>query len=252
VAVGLAKKVRTPPPRQRQQGPRRRDTRPAGSRSLGLDRRGLLTAAGAAGVLVVAILVVVLTRGGGSGAQAALRAQDVRTIQAAGCTVRDVPPLAPTHGDHPSAFHQDSPTLTSKVKWSTFPPSAGGHYQSPAVWGFYRKPVNPRLVVHNEEHGGLIVWWGDKVPAATVDRLQSFYDDSPVSVLGTPIAGLGSKISLTAWTGDPKRYYVNGNYGMGHIMTCSRFDAKAFALFRDAFRGHGPEGLPMSANQPGT
>ena len=78
--------------------------------------------------------------------------------------------------------------------------------------------------------------------AATVDELERFYQESPNSMLGTPIAGLDSKIALTAWTGDPATYYRDGDYGMGHIATCKTFDEKAFEAFRDAYRGKGRPG----------
>ena len=72
-----------------------------------------------------------------------------------------------------------------------------------AVWGFYTEPVNPRMVVHNEEHGGVIIWWGSKVPAATVAKLHAFYNEQPTARFGTPYPKLGSKIAITAWTGNP-------------------------------------------------
>ena len=97
----------------------------------------------------------------------------------------------------------------------------------------------------------MIIWWGDEVPAVTVAKLRAFYDESPVAMFGTPYPRLGSKIALTAWTGNPARYYVHGYYGMGHIAICPGFDAKAFTAFRDAYRGKGPEGIPMSADEPG-
>ena len=62
---------------------------------------------------------------------------------------------------------------------------------------------------------------------------------------------LGNKIALTAWTALPGNYYTNGNYGIGHIAICSKFDQKAFAAFRSAYRGKGPEGVPLSADEPG-
>jgi len=167
---------------------------------------------------------------------------------AAGCTYRDVAPLPPKDRVN---YHNDVPTLSTKVKWSTFPPSGGGHYGLWAVWGFYTDPVNPRQVVHNEEHGAVVIWWGPKVPAATVAKLQAFYQEEPTGMFGTPIAGLGDKIALTAWTGDPARYYRNGYYGIGHIAVCRGYDPKAFRVFRDAFRGHGPEGIPLSDDAPG-
>ena len=76
-------------------------------------------------------------------------------------------------------------------------------------------------------------------------------------MLGTPVAGLGARIALTAWTadpawkGDPGLAYLHGYYGMGHIAVCTRFDQAAFAAFRDAYRGRSPQGFPLSGDRPG-
>jgi len=247
----MAKKARTPPP-PRQQGPRQRS--PSGPSSGGRSQRSALVAGVLAGGVIVAVVLAVVFTHKKSPSSPANDSIPAPTAQmaAAGCTLKSVPPLPPTHGDVQSGYHADSPTLTSKVKWATDPPSAGGHYQYWAIWGFYDQPVNPRQVVHNEEHGAMVMWWGDKVPAATVAKLRAFYDESPNSMFGTPYPTLGNKIALTAWTGDPHRYYVDGYYGMGHIAICPRFDEAAFKAFRDAYRGKGPEGIPMSSNTPGS
>jgi hypothetical protein len=179
------------------------------------------------------------------------------TMRAAGCTDRDVAPYPPKDEATANNYHDDFPTLAAKPHWSTFPPSGGGHYRLWATWGFYRKPVNPALVVHDEEHGGVVIWWGPKVPAATVEKLAGFYRGQPVGVLGTPIAGLGSKIALTAWTadpawkGEPGLAYFHHRYGMGHIAVCPQFDERAFAAFRRAYRGRSPQGFPLAEDRPG-
>ena len=179
------------------------------------------------------------------------------TMRAAGCTYRDVAPYPPKDVAGNNNYHDDFPTLTTKPHWSTFPPSAGGHFRLWATWGFYRAPVNPRMVVHNEEHGGVVIWWGPGVPRSTVDELRAFYDEQPVAVFGTPIAGLGQKIALTAWTADPawkgnvELAYAHHHYGMGHVAVCPRFDHKAFAAFRNAYRGKSPQGFPTAADRPG-
>jgi hypothetical protein len=242
----LAKKSRTPPPPRPVQSPKRREStaRP----KLDLSRRNQvfwgLAAAGVATVIAVVLAIVLGGGGGGAGSSASV----AKAMAAAGCTFVSKPVLPPKDGKN---FHNDAPTPTTKVKWSTFPPSGGGHYQLWAVWGFYTQSVPPQQVVHNEEHGGVVIWWGPKVPQSEVDKLASFYQSSPDGMFGTPIAGLGNKIALTAWTGDPGRYYRNHYYGIGHLATCTRFDEKAFTAFRDAYRGHGPEGVPLSADQPG-
>src|SRR5205085_3857533 len=168
-----------------------------------------------------------------------------KAMAAAGCSLKSVPPLPPTKDltGARGGYHLDVPTLTTKVKWSTFPPSGGAHDPLRAVWGFYTEPLKPRQVVHNEEHGGMIIWWGPKVPRSTVSKLAAFYQSSPEAMVGTPMAGLGDKIALTAWTGDSSRYYRNHYYGTGHLAICTNYSEKAFKAFREAYRGHGPEGI---------
>jgi hypothetical protein len=223
------------------QAPHRRDTK--SSNPLADVPRGVWFAS--VGVIAGVVLIGVILASGGSSTDAKA------AMLAAGCTFRDVKPLPPKKD--PTNYHADVPTLSTPTKglWSTSPPSAGAHYGLWAVWGFYRTPVNPRQVVHNEEHGAVVLWWGNKVPKSTVDQLESFYNQQPDGVFGTPYAALGNKIALTAWTGNPTDYYHNGDYGMGHIAVCSKFDQKAFDAFRKAYRGQGPEGIPLSADEPG-
>jgi hypothetical protein len=242
----VANKPQVPKPPRPVQAPKRRDDPKGASRWLSSLPRWIYLVVAA--ILIAVIAGAVFAFAGGS---KSTKSDVASTMTAAGCTYRQVVPLKPT--TKTGGYHGDVPTLSTKVKWSTFPPSAGAHYQLWAVWGFYTQPVNPRQVVHNEEHGAVVMWWGPKVPTSTVNKLQKFYDSSPGGMFGTPIAGLGNKIALTAWTGDPAKYSVtqNGDHGIGHIAICPDFDQHAFQTFRDAFRGKGPEGIPLSYDQPG-
>jgi hypothetical protein len=236
------KKTRTPPPPRRVQAPQKRnDPRP----DLGLRHRALLYAFSGAGIVGLVVVVLVIALAGGSKADAKAVATD---MTAAGCSFRTVKAFVPAgQGTHVNS-------LTKKLPWNTDPPSNGQHYPLWANWGFYTEAVNPRMVVHNEEHGGVILWWGSKVPSSTVEQLRAFYDEETDGVFGTPYASLGSKVAITAWTGDPTRYQRNGYYGEGHIGICPRYDAatkKAFTSFRKAFRGHGPEGIGLDQDKPG-
>ena len=91
----------------------------------------------------------------------------------------------------------------------------------------------------------MIIWWGDKVPPATVDKLHAFYNESPNGMLGTPYPKLGNKVAITAWTAP------DGGTGEGRIAICTAFDEDAFKTFRDAFRGKGPERFPLDTLTPG-
>ena len=247
-----SKKDRTPTPPRNVQAPKRRDSK--SSHPLAEVPRWVWYASVA--VLAGAVIVIaVLASGGSARAAPARRAPRLRCLRPAAPTAtssRFLPKKDPTN------YHADVPSLTTPTKglWSTNPPSGGAHYGLWAVWDFYTDPVNPRQVVHNEEHGGVIIWYGPDVSQATVNKLRSFYNEQTTGVLATPYPALGSKIALTAWTGNPTDYYrkVNGSiyYGIGHIAVCPSFNEKAFVAFRDAYRGKGPEGIPLSSDTAGS
>lgn len=244
------RKPRTPTPPRRVQAPQpRKDARPPGG---GTGRRRVLlyAIAGAGAIVVVAVVVAVAAFGGGG--KGVSEAQVAAAMRAAGCDFRTVPAYVPKSWPPMTSLHLDS--LTKKFPWNTSPPSNGLHYPEWAVWGFYTSPVNPRMVVHNEEHGGVILWWGSNVPQGTVDRLRDFYNQEPIGSFGTPYPSLGSKIAITAWTGDSLRYLRNRYFGQGHIAICPGYTQqteKAFAAFRKKYRGQGPEGVPLSSDAPG-
>jgi Protein of unknown function (DUF3105) len=241
----MAKKSRAPMPPKKVQAPRARAADPKGTP--GLSRRNALY--GLAGVAVVALVVGVAVVAFSGGSSKSASGGNVGSLMtAANCSFKTVTAYVPKgQGTHVAS-------LTKKFPWNTSPPSNGQHYPLWAVWGFYTEPVNPRQVVHNEEHGGVILWWGTGVSAATVSALRDFYNEQPDGGFGTPYANFGSKIAITAWTGDVAKYQTNGYYGQGHIAICPQYNAttkKAFEAFRDAYRGHGPEGIPLSADEPG-
>ena len=255
----MAEKSRTPRPPRPVQAPKRRDAQPARKPR---GRGSVPPWAWIAGIAAIAVVVIVGVVASPAAAGSKQRGHRERqaAMLAAGCTYEDVKPFPPKDKVN---YHADVPKLTTPMKglWSTFPPSGGGHYPVWAVWGFYTSPVNPRQVVHNMEHGAVVIWWGPKGPAATVATLRDVYDE-PVSggagdgMFGTPltsIAGksLGDKIALTSWTSLPGQYYQKGDYGIGHVAICPSFNQKAFATFRDAYRGKGPEGIPLSSDEPG-
>ncbi len=204
----------------------------------------MLAAFSASGIVMLVGVIAFLTfLGGDNGEPDDARVNEA--MRAAGCTIRHVSPKP----YQPGVMH--IPSLDVNVTWNTNPPAGGAHWGETAVWAFYDEPVSPKRVVHNEEHGGVILWWGSEVPRSTVDQLRAFYMDNPVAMLGTPYPSLGRRVAITAWTGDSDSYGQDGDYGKAHAATCPTFDRNAFETFRDTYRGHGPEPVPMENNQPG-
>ena len=232
IARALAKKVKTPPPPRRPvQAPKVRSGRD--------DRSGRriptlwLVVGGGVLAAAIAVAAIAATRGDDASVPNAGPVGEfckTKTVKAA--SARHVP-------------------FGTNVKYNTTPPSNGAHGavlgEAPAVWDFYTEPVDPLRIVHNLEHGGIGIWWGSEVPPATVERLRSFYAESPNAMVGSPFPRLGSRIALTAWTRDEKV-----KSGLGRVLTCTRFDEAALRRFREAYRGNGPEPVSPELNRPGT
>jgi len=116
----------------------------------------------AAGLVALAIVLIVLVSGGGSNAAAGNPQAIAATMHAAGCTLTTSP-------SSPSAQHIAK--ISDPVTYSTYPPTSGHHYYIPAIWGNYTQIVDPRVAVHNEEHGGIDIWVGPDVSAAERQKI---------------------------------------------------------------------------------
>jgi hypothetical protein len=219
------KKKRTPPPPRPVQAPR--------ARTHAGDRRKmtfLYIAAGSGIVMLGIVLLAILAFGGGVGRGSASEADVAKAMrEAGGCTFQSYPGLSQKHVR----------SLTAKVKYNSFPPSSGPHYFQPAPFGVYDEPLSQVQVVHNLEHGGVAIQYGNQVPKATVDQVLSFYRDDPNGLILAPLPKLGNEIALTAWT------VVNPDseqlFAKGRVAKCTHFDQNAFDTFLEAFRYRGPE-----------
>lgn len=57
--------------------------------------------------------------------------------------------------------------------YTSSPPSSGEHFADWAPWGYYDEPVDDGYVVHNLEHGGVALWYGNEAlagPRAAIVR----------------------------------------------------------------------------------
>ncbi len=202
----------------------------------GNDRRLIIIAA-AAGVAVVVIagVALALASGGGDGPGDARPA-----LEAAGCTLETKAALEGVHSI-------TSPDGTSD-EWNTDPPTSGPHYEVPVIWGSYTEPVNQAQLVHNLEHGGVAIQYGDEVPAETVQQLESFVADNPRGTVLAPRPSLGDQIALGAWVTESAN---EPEKGTAFLAKCSAFDQEAFDSFLDAYQFRGPERFPSDTLLPG-
>ncbi|TMJ97423.1 MAG: DUF3105 domain-containing protein [Actinobacteria bacterium] len=176
----------------------------------------LWLAAGAALVVAVGIGIGVwLTVGRASG-----------NSNAAGCV----------YSTYPVQGRQHVAKLGPNFHYNSFPPTSGPHFPIPAIWNLYFEPVPEIRLVHNLEHGGVIVQYGSGVPRGTVDKIVEWYRQDPNAMIVAPLPQLGRKIAVTSWQ---------------NLAMCSGFDEKTFSDFRSQHRYKGPEHYPPSVLQPG-
>ncbi len=81
--------------------------------------------------------------------------------------------------------------------YSTLPAASGPHWSTPAAWGAYSTPQNESQVIHNLEHGGIVIWYDPAlVDDAQVAELTSYVQ----SQVASGISGR-FKFLLTPWGG---------------------------------------------------
>src|SRR6476661_9283452 len=154
------KKPRTPTPPRRVQAPQRRTDAPDPAARHRMILYGI-SAAGFVG-LVVVVLIVALAGGGGN-AKAA-----IATIRAHGCQYQKYPA-------QPRTPHYATLNPKPAPSWNSFPPTSGRHYYIPLPFGIYTEVMPEIRLVHNLEHGAVILQYGDKVPPAQVRQITAWY-----------------------------------------------------------------------------
>jgi hypothetical protein len=198
---------------------------------------------GLAALAAIVGIVALLGLGGGEPSAADVRAE----LEAAGCTLvaKKAQP-----GEHTL-----QPDDTAKVaKWNTDPPTSGPHFGfdnnqnlGTVIWGAYTEPLQLARVVHNLEHGGVYIFYGDKVRPAVVEQLREFYDRHEKGTLLAPYPKLGNQIALGAWVASD-----DGETENGYLAKCNTFDEDAFSSFFAAFQFEGPERFPADSLLPGS
>jgi hypothetical protein len=82
--------------------------------------------------------------------------------------------------------------------YKTNPPTSGPHRVQPAPWGSYREAPERETLVHNLEHGGIVVYYKD-LPDDQVDELDEFVDDHADGVISVPDSEIEKPVVMTAW-----------------------------------------------------
>jgi hypothetical protein len=90
--------------------------------------------------------------------------------------------------------------------YSSVPATSGCHDGSPGAWGVYAAPAQETQMIHNLEHGGIVIWYQpDLLEAEQIEQLEGYVNTQVQSnrfkVILAPWAGedFGHPIALNAW-----------------------------------------------------
>ena len=145
-------------------------------------------------------------------------------------------PVSCTEEEFPEQGAEHFESLPPGFAYNSFPATSGPHANQTVVWDIYVDPLPEFNLVHNLEHGGVVVQFGEEVSADDVEALFEWYVPSPNGLIMAPHPELGDKIAATAWQ---------------HLLTCDGFDEAALTAFRDSYRFNGPEKIPAEFLAPG-
>jgi hypothetical protein len=122
--------------------------------------------------------------------------------------------------------------LGTEIEYSSDPPVGGNHYE---VWvepGLYEEVVEDGYLVHNLEHGYVIIWYNcDDLSSAQCDTLKNdiqsvidYFDG--YKVIGMPRSGMPTVLALTSW---------------GRLARLNAFDFNLIVEFIEQYQEQSPE-----------
>jgi hypothetical protein len=164
----------------------------AAARRLEAKRRRQRALTWTAVVVVAALVLVGVIVWQGRGGQDRVSPQDLAAArqQAGSSGVTEYPQAG---RDHIEANQQPD-------NWNSTPPTSGDHLASPISGGVYDSEQDERAIVHNLEHGYVVIQYRG-IPEDQVNQLREFVRDRSGSKLVlAPWSGLERDgVALTAW-----------------------------------------------------
>ncbi len=185
-------------------------------------RRNLVTILVAVGVILAVVFAIVSER-------QTTEAPVGVPMEEANCTEPET--FEAQEGQH---IKEGSP----HAPYNSNPPTSGPHYEIPADPAFYRDPVEPERVVHNLEHGMIVIWYRPDLDQEQLGWVEEIVEDEPAATVGTPY-NVDDQYALvaTAWLGGENR----DDPGQGVLQSCENVSQAAINEFRKDYQGKGPE-----------
>jgi hypothetical protein len=129
-------------------------------------------------------------------------------------------------------YHLKSPDEKHEP-YNSVPPTSGPHRPDWADYGYYEEAVDAELLVHNLEHGDIVIYYPKDTNPTILSHLQALstivYEGSGVLVVPMPEEYEAEQIVATAWT---------------KLLKLDSWDEAKLETFISQFIYKGPEKLP--------
>lgn len=126
------------------------------------------------------------------------------------------------------------------VEYETNPPTAGPHAGSPGPTGFFDTPQEAEHLVHNMEHGQIVLWYDPAAPQQVKDDLEAIVEKQSATTVATPYEGLEDyNFYMTAWNKLPDE--GEESFGTGYLQGCELVSEEVINDFRREHQGKSPE-----------
>lgn len=84
--------------------------------------------------------------------------------------------------------------------YNSNPPTSGWHYATPSDWGVHKDEISQERLVHNLEHGGIVIQYKPDTLKDIIQKLESLKDSNfACKLVVAPYAKLDKNIALSAW-----------------------------------------------------
>ncbi|MGH8928511.1 MAG: DUF3105 domain-containing protein [Acidimicrobiia bacterium] len=122
-------------------------------------------------------------------------------------------------------------------EYNSDPPTSGPHAPAAAACGIYRTAVPDINLVHDLEHGVIVIYYNPDTAGDGREALEDFVRGAGTHAIVVPREGMESPIVLTAWR---------------HLLRLDSFDRAAIRGFYGRYAQFGPErgvGCPLAVDQ---
>jgi uncharacterized protein DUF3105 len=114
------------------------------------------------------------------------------------------------------------------TNYNSNPPTSGPHYlERVANWGSYQEETPQTTLVHNLEHGGIVIHYKGQ-SEEQISEIDGFVDSYQDGVISNPNEKIDKPIVIASWT---------------HMQKCERFSPDAVAGYIREHCNKGPEKL---------